>query len=245
MKRCSLLVLISLLAFSLASVSCQAPVIKIATSATYPPFNYIDKQTGQITGLDINLMDLIAEKEGFKVEYVKVEFSQLLQGMAEGKYGAAISALSITPERQKEMLFSEPYFVSGQVVMVFIENNTITSKDTLSGKVVGVETSSTGAAAVSQMPGVTAKHYTDIAAAFDDLMNNKIDVVVSDDTVASLYLKNYPQSLKMVGAPFSQEDYAIAVAKNKPELLEKINDGLKIVKGQGLLEQLNQKWLTQ
>jgi polar amino acid transport system substrate-binding protein len=245
MKRYSLFLLITLLAISLVSISCQAQVIKVAINATYPPFNYIDKQTGQIIGFDINLMDLIAEKEGFKVEYVKVDLDPLLQGMAQGKYDAAISALSITPERQKEMLFSEPYFVSGQVVMVFIENDTIIGKDSLGGKVVGVETGSTGAAAVNQMSGVIAKHYTDMSTAFNDLMNDKIDAVVSDDTIASLYLRNYPQSLKMVGAPFSQEEYAIAVAKNKPELLEKINAGLKAVKSQGLLEELNQKWLTQ
>jgi len=245
MKRYSLFLLITLLALSLLSISCQTQTITVATNATYPPFNYIDAQTGRIIGFDINLMNLIADEEGLNVAYVKVDLDPLLQGMAEGKYDAAISALSITPERQKYMLFSEPYFVSGQVVMVFIENNTITGKDSLGGKVVGVETGSTGAAAVNQMSGVTAKHYTDMATAFDDLMNDKIDAVVSDDTIASLYLRNYPQSLKMVGAPFSQEEYAIAVNKNKPELLEKINAGLSAVKSQGQLEQLNQKWLAQ
>ncbi len=245
MKRYSLFVLITLLALSLITISCQTPTITVATNATYPPFNYIDQQTGRIIGFDINLMNLIADQENFNVQYIKVDLDPLLQGMAQGKYDAAISALSITPERQKDMLFSEPYFVSGQVVMVFIENDTITGKDSLGGKVVGVETGSTGAAAVSQMSGVTAKHYTDMATAFDDLRNNKIDAVVSDDTIASLYLRNYPQSLKMVGAPFSQEEYAIAVAKNKPELLEKINAGLSAVKSQGVLEQLNQKWLAQ
>jgi len=246
--KCSLLfVLIGLLVVSTISISCsQTPEkIRVATNADYPPFTYIDKQSGQLVGFDINLMNLIAEKENLGVEFVNVKFEQLLEGMALGIYDAAISTISITEARQKDMLFSEPYFVTGHVVTVFIENNTITDKDSLIGKVVGVETGSTSAADVSEMQGVTAKYYVDFQAAFDDLMNSKIDAVVSDKTIASYYVANYPDKLKIVGEPFTQENYGIAVAKNKPELLGKINAGLDVLKAEGLIEELYGKWLPQ
>lgn len=244
MKRSLLLILITLLMLSILSISCsQTPEkIRVATNATYPPFTYIDNE-GNFTGFDINLMFLIAEKENLQVEFINVNRQPLLDGMAQGKYDAAISALSITEERQKDMLFSKPYFVSGHVVTVFIQNNTITGKDSLVGKVVGVETGSTSAADVNEMQGVTAKHYTDFPTAFDDLMNGKIDAVVSDNTIASIYMANYPGKLKIVGEPFTQENYGIAVAKNKPELLEKINAGLEAIEAEGLLDELTQKWL--
>jgi polar amino acid transport system substrate-binding protein len=246
MKRSLLLGLIGLLIVSVIPLSCsQTPsVIRVATNATYPPFTYVDNQ-GNIIGFDINLMNAIALKENLQVHYVNVNFKPLLEGMAQGKYDAAISAISITEARQKDMLFSEPYFVTGHVVTVFIENNTITGKDSLAGKVVGVETASSSAADVSEMAGVTPKYYGDFQSAFDDLMNNRIDAVVSDKTIASIYVANYPSKLKIVGEPFSQENYGIAVAKNKPELLEKINAGLRAVKGEGLIEELTQKWIPQ
>lgn len=247
MKRFLSFVLISLLLVSILFIACsQTPEkIRVATNATYPPFTYVDRQTGQLVGFDINLMNLIAEKENLEVEFIDVKFKPLLEGMALGIYDAAISAISITEARQKDMLFSEPYFVTGHVVTVFIENNTITGKDSLVGKVVGVETGSTSAADVNEMKGVIVKYYVDFPAAFDDLMNGKIDAVVSDNTIASIYVANYPDKLKIAGEPFTQENYGIAVAKNKPELLEKINAGLDALKAEGLIEELTQKWLPQ
>jgi len=246
LKRSPLLLFAVLLAISMVSMSCgQTPeTVRVATNGTYPPFSYVDDQ-GQLIGFDINLMNLIAEKEGFKVEYVKVDLSPLLEGMAQGTYDAAISAISITEARQKDMLFSEPYFISGHVITVGVMNNTITGKDSLSGKVVGVEEGSTSAADVSKMQDVTAKHYADFPVAFDDLMNGKIDAIVSDGTIASLHAANYPGQLKIVGEPFTQENYGIAVSKSKPELLEKINAGVAALKAEGMLDQLTQKWLPQ
>jgi ABC-type amino acid transport substrate-binding protein len=246
LKRSLLLAFVSIVILSLVSISCQAPAkITVATNANYPPFNYIDKQTGQIIGFDIDLMNAIAKKEGLKIEYVEVDLEPLLQGMAQGKYEAAISALSITAERQQDMLFSEPYFVAGQVVTVRQDDTTITGKDSLTGKIVGVEASSTGAASISQMQGITVRDYADLTSAWNDLINGTIDAIVSDNTVALEYVSRYPDKLKIVGTPFSQEDYSIAVAKNKPELLEKINAGLTAVKSEGLLENLYHKWLPQ
>ena len=244
MKRYLLLTVVALLALSL--VACQAPrTITVATNANYPPFNDVDKHTGQMVGFDIDLMNAIANKEGFKVEYVKANLDDLIHGMAQGKYDAAISAITITTEREKDMLFSDPYFLAGQVVTVLKDNTTITGKDSLTGKVVGVETGSTGAQSISGMTGLTIKEYSDLSQGWNDLLNGTINSVVADNTIAAIYVARYPDKLKMVGAPFSQEDYGIAVNKNEPELLEKINAGLRAVKSQGLLEQLNQKWLPQ
>jgi ABC-type amino acid transport substrate-binding protein len=247
LKRPLLFILISLLALSFISISCnQAPAkILVATNANYPPFNSIDSQTGQIAGFDIDLMNAIARKEGLNIEFVKVDLKPLLEGMAQGKYDAAISAISITEERRKDMLFSDPYFVAGQVVTVRKDDTSITGKDSLAGKVVGVETGSTGAASISQMQGITIEEYADLTPGWDDLANGNIDAIVSDNTFALEYASRYPDKYKIVGTPFSQEDYGIAVAKNKPELLAKINAGLNAVKSQGLLEELYQKWLPQ
>ena len=95
------------------------------------------------------------------------------------------------------------------------------------------------------MPGVIAKHYADLPAAFNDLMNNNIDAVVIDGAIAAMYVVNYPGQLKIVGEPFTQENYGIAVAKNKPELLEKINAGLSALKAEGQLDELTEKWIPQ
>jgi polar amino acid transport system substrate-binding protein len=246
MKRSLLFLLMGLLVASLVSFSCSPPPpqeITVATNAAYPPFTYIDEQTGETVGFDIDLMNAIAQVENLKVDYVEVEFQPLMEGMAQGKYDAAISAITITEERKKDMLFTDPYFITGQVVTVGKDNTTITGKDDLAGKVVGVETASTGASSISKIQGITVKDYADLKAAFNDLMNGTINAVVCDMTVASYYVEKYPDKLKIAGERFTTEYYGIAVNKNKPELLDKINAGLFAVTRAGLIRDLSYKWL--
>jgi polar amino acid transport system substrate-binding protein len=247
MKHFLLLVLVGLMAVSLVLTSCSQKTsrVLIATDATYPPFEYVDEETGEIIGFDIDLMKAIAEKENFEIEFIDVRFEPLLEGMAQGKYDAAIAAISITEERQRDMLFSDPYFVAGHVITVGKDNTTITGKDSLKGKTVGVKTGTTGAIEVSEMDDVTMKPYADYEQPFQALMNGEIDAVVSDNIFALYYVAKNPDKLKIAGEPFTQEYYGIAVAKNKTELLAKINAGLKAVKSQGLIEELSQKWLPQ
>jgi polar amino acid transport system substrate-binding protein len=246
-NRFLLFVLVGLLAVSPVLTSCfqKANKVLVVTDATYPPFEYVDEKTSEIIGFDIDLMKAIAQKENFEIEFMDVRFEPLLEDMAQGKYDAAISAISITEERKKDMLFSDPYFVAGHVITVRKDNTTITGKDSLKGKTVGVKTGTTSAVEISEMHDVTMKTYADYKEPFQALMNGEIDAVVSDNIFALNYVAKNPDKLKIAGEPFTQEYYAIAVAKNKTELLAKINAGLKTVKSEGLIEELSQKWLPQ
>ncbi|MFC2050424.1 basic amino acid ABC transporter substrate-binding protein [Chloroflexota bacterium] len=247
MKRFLLLVIVGLMAVSLVLTSCsqKANRVLVVTDATYSPFEYVDEETGEIIGFDIDLMKAIAEKENFEIEFMDIRFESLLEDMAQGKYDAAIAAISITEERKKDMLFSDPYFVAGHVITVSKDNTTITGKDSLKGKTVGVKSGTTGAIEVSEMHDVNVKPYADYEEPFQALMDGKIDAVVSDNIFALNYVSENPDKLRIAGEPFTQEYYGIAVAKNKTELLAKINAGLKAVKSEGLIEELSQKWLPQ
>jgi len=101
MKRSLCLVLISLLAVSMVLTSCAQKTTKIvvATDATWPPFEYVNEQTKEIEGFDIDLLKAIAEKENLEIEFKNVAWDPLLAGMAQGTYDAAISSISITAER--------------------------------------------------------------------------------------------------------------------------------------------------
>jgi polar amino acid transport system substrate-binding protein len=245
MKKLLWLVLVSLLTVSLALGGCtkEATKIRVATDATWKPFEYINEQTKEIEGFDIDLFTAIAEKANIEVEFVNVMWDPLLAGMAQGTYDAAISSISITAERQKVMLFSDPYFAAGQLIAVRKDNTTITGKTSLSGKKVGVQLGTTGNIEVNNIAGATAKPYDDIGLAFQDLMNGQIDAVVADNPLVLSYVGKNSTKLKTTGEVFSAENYGIAVAKGKEDLLKKINDGLKKVKAEGIIETLSKKWL--
>lgn len=252
MKNKFWLVLASLVVLSMALAACgggSAPAaegkmkIVVGTDATWPPFEYVDEGTKEIVGFDIDLMNAIAEKAGIEVEFKNVAWDSLLAGMAQCQYDAAISAMTITEERKQNFAFTDPYFAAGQVVTVAIGSD-IQSKDDLAGKVVGVQLGTTGEEAAKKIEGAEVKNYDEVSQAFLDLMNGQIDAVIADNPLALGYVGQNPDKIKIVGEPFTDEFYGIAVCKTNTELLDKLNKALAEVKAEGVIEQLSEKWLA-
>jgi polar amino acid transport system substrate-binding protein len=246
MKRLTLQLFVILLLGSLVLAACgggQQAKVSVATDATWPPFESVDEASKEMVGFDIDLMNAIAKEGGFEVEYSNVPWDSLLAGMAQCQYDAAISAMTITPERAEQFAFSEPYFAAGQIVTVRADNTDITGKDTLAGKTVGVQLGTTGDIEAQKIEGATVKNYDDIGLAFQDLMNGQTDAVIADNPLALGYIGQNPDKLKAVGEVFTDEFYGIAVCKDKTDLVAQINKGLAAVKSQGLLDELTKKWI--
>jgi polar amino acid transport system substrate-binding protein len=250
MKKLLWLFIVGVAFFSLVLASCSSPApastanmkITVATDATWAPFEYVDEQTKQIVGFDIDVFDAIAKNQNLGITYKNVAFDPLLAGMAQGMYDAAISSITIKEDRKKNMLFSDPYFVAGQMVVVKIDNTKITEMSKIEGP-AGAQTGTTGADEIQKIKAATLKPYDDIGLAFQDLMNGQINAVVCDNPVALQYVAKNSTKIKSVGGLYTTEDYGIAVAKGKTDLLNRINAGLKAVKSQGLIDQLSKKWL--
>ncbi len=218
--------------------------IRVATDATWAPFEFVNETTKKIEGFDIDLMNAIAAKAGLEIEYVNIGFDPLLAGMAQGTYDAAISSITITAARAAQMNFSNPYFTAGQTITVKSSNTAITGAATLVGKKIGAQLGTTGEIEAKAIANSTVRSYDEIGLAFQDLLNGQIDAVICDTPVANNYVKKNPAILKTVGAPLSTEDYGIAVAKGKTDILARINDGLAKIKADGTIDQLVTKWLA-
>ena len=218
--------------------------ITVATDATWPPFEYVDETSKEIVGFDIDLMKAIAQEAGLEVEFVNVAWDPLLAGMAAGQYDAAISSMTITEERKKQFDFSDPYYNAGQLIVVRAEQTGIEKPADLAGHVCGAQIGTTGAMEIEKITGATLKTYDTIDLAYMDLVNGQIDAVVADNPLAIGYVNLHKPKLKAVGKPFTEEYYGIAVRKGAPEILERINKGLKIVLGRGIIKQLEDKWLS-
>ncbi|MBN1313397.1 MAG: basic amino acid ABC transporter substrate-binding protein [Anaerolineae bacterium] len=247
MKRPILYVLIVVVSLGVLTAcggsSTGGETVHVATDATWPPFESVNESTKEIEGFDIDLMNAIADKTGLKVEFINVPFDPLLAGMAECQYDAAISAMTITEDRKKDFLFSDPYFAAGQIVAVRADETAITGKDTLSGKTVGVQLGTTGEIESQKIEGVTVSSYDDIGLAFQDLMNGQIDAVIADNPLVLGYVGQNPDRIKVVGEAFTDEYYGIAVCNTRPELVEKINQGLVEVEAEGVIDELIEKWI--
>jgi len=245
MRRAILVSLALVLVAGLALTGCQAKkqVITVATDATWPPFESVNEQTKELEGFDIDLMNAVAKEAGLEIKWVNVPFDSLLAGLASGQYDVGMAVITITPERQQQMLFSEPYYNAGQLIAVRVETADINGPADLKGKKAGGQLGTTGVMEIEKIEGCEAKVYDTIDQAFLDLMNGQIDAVVADSPLVWGYVGKYPDKIKAVGEPFTEEYYGIAVRKGAEDLLAKINKGLAAVKAKGLLDELNDKWV--
>jgi polar amino acid transport system substrate-binding protein len=244
--------LISVLVLLSLALSACAPAggaggttIRVATEAAYPPFEVVDEETKELVGFDIELMDAIAEKAGFTVEYENTPFDSVLSGISTCQFDAAISAITITADRAKEMSFSNPYINAGQIISVELSNTDITGPADLTGKTIGVQLSTTGQIEAEKIEGATIKPYDTVDLAFLDLANGQVDAVIVDYPTTLNYIAQFKDQIKTTGEVFTDESYGIAVCKNKPDLLAQINDALAELEQEGFLTQLEEKWLSE
>ncbi len=219
-------------------------VWRIASDATYPPFETVDETSKELTGFDIDLIKAVAENAGFEYELVNVNFDALLAGMSQCQFDAAISAITITDERKQSMLFSDGYINAGQIVTINLATTDIKTVDDLKDKTIGVQIATTGAIEAGKIEGATVKSYDTVDLAFQDLINRQVDAVVADYPTSLDYVKQNADKIATTGDPFTEEVYGIAVCKTNTELLDLLNKGLKAAQDNGTLKDIEAKWLA-
>jgi len=200
----------------------------------------------EIIGFDIDLMKAVAEAGGFTVEFKNTAWDGIFAGLAAGEYDAVMSSVTITEERKETMDFSVPYINAGQILIVRQESTGVETLADLKGKSVGAQIGTTGSFEVEKVSGVELKTYDEIGLAFEDLANGRIDAVVADTPVAAdfaLMNPNYKGKLKIVGEPFTEEYYGVAVKKGNKEILAAVNKGLEAVLDTNTYDEIEDEWL--
>jgi polar amino acid transport system substrate-binding protein len=230
--------------------ACAPKVAKkfvFGSDATFPPMEFVDATTKNVVGFDVDMMNAIAKISKFEVAVKSTAWDGIFAGLAAGDYDGVLSSVTITDERKATMDFSTPYLNAGQVIIVPKATSNISKPEDLAGKIVGVQISTTGDIAVAKIAGVKQKKtYDDIGLAVEDLSIGRIDAVVVDSPTAAGYvLQNdkYKAKLQIVGVPFTEEYYGIAVKKGNKALLDLIDKGLAAIQKDGTLDTLKKKWL--
>ena len=241
MKKFVKLMLMFLLSVVISiSVFAKNNVVYVGTNAEFMPFEYLDKN--KIIGFDIDLLDAISKETGLEFKIQDMAFDGLLPALQTKKIDIVIAGMSATPERQKAVAFSKPYFKAKQVVITTPEKaKSLKSFKDLSGKKVGVMLGFTGDTVVSEIKGVKVERFNAAYAAILALSQNKVDAVVLDSEPAKKYTANNKQFV-IASIPAEEEDYAIAVRKNDKELLDKINAALDKIKANGEYDKLLKKY---
>ena len=218
--------------------------ITVASDIAYPPFEF--EKNGEPTGFDIDLMDEIGKRAGFTPEYQNVVFDGIINGLRNNQYDAAISSMTITPERQQRIDFSEPYFNADQSLLAPGDAG-IGSVDDLGDATVGVQLGTTGE--------ITAREFKDegtiqgeirtfdtIEDAFNALENGQIDAIINDLAVSQYEAENSGGNAEIIEVIPTDEQYGIALPKDS-DLRQDINKALQEIKEDGTYEEIYKKWI--
>ena len=175
--------------------------LRIGTDATYPPFETAEGD--QFTGFDIDIANAIAQQLGVRAVYRNSSFDGIFPALQNGTFDLVISAVTITPERSAAMLFSDPYYDAGQLLVTRSGVTGIDTPDDLPGKRVGVQINTTGQFEVEKRQIEPVK-YNSIDLALLDLRNGRVEVVVGDAPTLRYMIRQSFRDLRTVGSPFTR-----------------------------------------
>jgi polar amino acid transport system substrate-binding protein len=212
------------------------------THLPYRPFQF--EQEGKIVGFDVEMIDLVAKELGVKQAIVDTPFEGIQSGedLNARKCDIAAAAMTITPERQEKIDFSDPYFDANQALLVK-KGSGIDSFEDLQGETLGVQSGTTGKDyAEENAQGVELKDYEDVALELSSVKNGQVPAAINDIPVLLDYAKQNPDT--EVAATFETgEQYGFATKKGtSQELLKVVNDVIAKARADGTYDRLYEKW---
>lgn len=215
--------------------------LTMGTNAAFPPYEYVDDD-GNIVGIDAEIAAAIAEKLGMELEIKDMEFDSLITACAGGSVDVVLAGMTVTDERKESVNFSDSYATGIQVIIVK-DGSEIAAYEDLEGKMIGVQSGTTGDIYCTDEFGQdNVKQFANGALAVEALKNDQVDCVIIDNEPAKAFVAAN-EGLKILESEYAVEDYAIAIAKENDELLEKINDAMAELKADGTIDKIVNKYI--
>lgn len=220
--------------------------LTVCSDIPYAPFEF--EEDGELKGVDIDLMEAIADEMGLEAEFRDTDFDGIFASLAAGNCDVIASSVSITDERKEENNFSEAYYEITQSLLVREEDGS-KYKDlaSLKGRTIGVQSETTGAAYAEEQcasAGCEVKEFTGADELFTALKAKQIDGVLQDLPVNAYNAEATGDSV--VSATFDAEEaeeYGFVVPKDKPKLLAAIDDALAELRDNGEYDKILEQYL--
>lgn len=213
----------------------------MGTNAAFPPYEYVD-DNGTIVGIDAEIAKAIADKLDMDLEIKDMDFDSLITACAGGSIDVVLAGLTVNEERKLSVNFSDTYATGIQAIIVK-DGSDIASVDDLDGKTIGVQAGTTGDIYCTDDYGQeNVKQYKTGVEAVMALQNDQVDCVIIDNEPAKSFIAAN-EGLKILDTEYAVEDYAIAVAKENTELLEKINTAMAELKADGTIDNIINKYI--
>lgn len=228
---------------TLAEVKAAGELV-VATSPDFPPFENLEGE--EVVGIEVDILKKICEKLGVTLTLKQMDFESVLPGVQAGKFDCGMSGITVTPAREKNMLFTDPYFVATQAIVVKA-GSAIASKADLAGKKVSVQTGTTAEEyCLDNGYGVSA--FNANSDAQTALLNGNVDAWVIDNLTAIAMVETYNEGkaddakLVILSEAMTEEPYAFAFAFGSEDLVAEINKIQKTMLDDGTIAGIFEKF---
>ena len=213
----------------------------VANDANYPPQSSVDQATGKLVGFDVDVANKMGQLLGLKVDFKNPAWETIPAGLQQGKYDVSIGSMTITPERQKVLAFTDPYYYTSGQIFVKKGGQQITGVADLAGKKVGVGAATTYYDYLKKNTKAVVKTYTTDADAFPDLANGNLDfVMTAGPTGQQAILSGQP--FEFSGKPLYYEDLAMALKLGEADWLAMLNYTVQTMHSDGSLTAMSKQW---
>jgi len=230
----------------------QQPAIRIAMEGAYPPFNFIDPNSNELQGFEVDLLKRLCEVMQAQCEIVQHEWDGIIKGLINREYDAIMSSMEITERRQKRIAFTDPYY---RIPAVFIGSKEVTPGEVtpraLAGKRIGtIERSDHEAYLKTFYKDSEIALYAKAEEANLDLLVGRLDAVFGDELLLSKFLQSREgECCHVLGdAPadpaYRREVYGIGLRKEDEGLRTRFNRAIAQVKADGTYDRIRAKYFS-
>ncbi|HJV36891.1 amino acid ABC transporter substrate-binding protein [Geomonas sp.] len=255
MKKLILLLAVTLIAaFALPTFAAdssfaevkKAGKLVIGLDDAFPPMGYRDA-SGKLIGFDIDAAEEVGKRLGIKIEWQPTAWDGVIHSLNSKKFDCIWNGMTITDERAKEVAFTKPYIMDGQIAVVRFTDKRYKSLKDLKNVKVGAQKGSSALSAVKKLPTAPAelKEYEDNPKALLDLEAARIDVVVMDNVTGRDFIAKRPGKFKVLPGFISKEPFGVAFRKDDTSLRSKVQQTLDKMVKDGTMAKISRKWFAE
>ncbi|HEX2296839.1 MAG TPA: glutamate ABC transporter substrate-binding protein [Actinomycetota bacterium] len=209
-----------------------------------PPFGFVDPQTDEVRGFDVDVAQEIADRLGVELDAVEAISDNRIPFLKDGTVDIVASTMTITTDRDVEIDFSEPYYIANGRILVAGDTNDVETLEDLSGRSACTALGSTYEGLLKDVKGVDVQLPETYSECFELIQNGSVDAVVTDDVILTGMIIQ-DDTLKLVGEDLTVEPYGIGVPEGDSDMQGFVNDVLQELYDNGRYAEIYDEWVGQ
>lgn len=222
--------------------------LTVGMMGTYPPYNFLNTDE-VMDGFDADIAREVARRIGVEAEFVPTEWSGMIEGLLRGRFDTVISQMTITPQRQEQMDFTQPYITNQVRIIVSSSNDDITALEDFAGRRIGVGLGTNDEAylrneARPRVGDFEIVTYNDVITSLQDLNIGRTDATINNLYAIAPLVAERGFEIKAVGEPVKSDNAGIAFRKGNEDLRDAVDQALTDMKADGTYDQIFARWFA-